>query len=89
MAATEQEPDEPLSGTVHVNYTVPVVAVVNLATGEVDRVVVVDDEVKLDPDYGNRGVTNDAADPADDAVADAALEIAEGDEPWPGWEFGF
>jgi hypothetical protein len=75
----------------HVNYTVPVVAVVDTDAGTIDQVVIVDEEIKLDGDYGNRGVSVDAAEPASDTDADAALALAEGPDAlmWPGWDFGF
>jgi hypothetical protein len=73
----------------HVNYLVPVVAVVDTIEGTVDQVVVVDEEIRLDPTYGTRGVTIDAVEPASRYSARKALAVAEHGPMWPSWEFGF
>lgn len=73
----------------HVNYLVPVVAIVDTVEGTVDQVVVVDEEIRLDRSYGTRGVTIDAAEPASEWSTRRALKIAEHGPGWPGWEHGF
>lgn len=71
---------------VQVAYTVPVEAIVDLRVGRVDRVVVVDEEIELDPEEGARQET--ILHPVPSAVAKRATEIAEA-ENWPVWEHGF
>ena len=56
-------------------YTVPVVAMVDVETGEVTRVIVVDEEIRPDSDL------------SDPAIAEASRIADEAD--WPSWEFGF
>lgn len=63
------------TGTVHVLYTVPVIAVVNLDTRKVDRVVICDEDIRLD-------ARSDVEAPT------SAVDIAE-EATWPGWEFGW
>lgn len=67
-------------------YTVPVAVHVDTDTGEVLRVVVIDEQVTLDdhvvvtlPDYSG---------PAPEDAAYAAIDVAEG-RPWTAWEFGY
>jgi hypothetical protein len=71
---------------VQVWYTVPVACHVNTQTGEVSRVVAIDEMVKYDP---NEGVTfEDYGGKVEDDVAEAALKVAES-KPWPPWEHGY
>lgn len=74
---------------VQVTYSVPVIAIVDLDKGVVDRVIVADEEVHLDETAAV--VENDGLTAVDMGVARRAIEIAEddGDEGWPAWEFGF
>ncbi len=74
---------------VQVAYTTPVEVVVDLREGRVDRVVVIDEEVKLDKREGARKET--WLSPVPKGVAERAIEIAEKAEPpgWPRWELGF
>lgn len=74
--------DEP--EILHVVYTVPVIAVVNLATESIDRVVVIDEEIG-EP----TGVTLDDGTAVSKLARARAIALAESDQPWPGWEFGF
>lgn len=59
--------------TVDVQYLVPVVAVVNVEAGTVERVHVADEEIRRDPEY-----------PANYWAVKVAEEAG-----WPAWEFGF
>jgi hypothetical protein len=73
----------PTDELVAVEYTVPVSAFVNVETGEVERVVQWDEEIKLGA-FGEgyrtqRGVSEDEE--------RAAREIAER-EVWPAWDSG-
>lgn len=72
--------------TISVAYRVPVQVVVDLDTGEVTRVVVIDESVEADRD----GYTEDADTyhPAAPADVDRAYALA-ADAMWPGWEFGW
>ena len=56
-------------------YTVPVVAMVGVETGELTRVIGVDEEIRPGSDL------------ADPATAEASRIAEEVD--WPPWEFGF
>lgn len=71
---------------VQVAYTVPVEVIVDLQRGTVDRVVVVDEGVTLDPEEGAR--QESVLHPIPTSVASRAIEIAEA-EFWPTWEHGF
>jgi hypothetical protein len=67
-------------------YRVPVAVVVDTEERTVERVVVLDEEVRLDAEA-------DVWDEADMAIVDAgliasAVAIAEGEE-WPSWEAGW
>lgn len=67
-------------------YTVPVAVHVDTDTGEVLRVVVIDESLTIDE---SRGVTlPDYSRPASVANAAIATGIAER-APWPAWEFGY
>lgn len=61
--------------TVRLKYSVPVVALVDTESGEVLRVVVLDDEIQPDMDLS-------------DLEAAAAVRLAD-EADWPSWEFGF
>ena len=61
--------------TVTLTYTVPVVAMVDVDTGEVTRVIVVDEEIRSDMDLSEPSIA-------------AASRIAD-EVDWPSWEFGF
>lgn len=92
-ARPEIRPDEP---EVIVWYTVPVAVQVNLATREVTRVVVVDEEVGLvtDAELGLRPslvarTTHDDGTAVSPLHAEAAIDIAHsGEVAWPAWEVG-
>lgn len=71
---------------VQVAYTVPLEVIVDLRDGTVDRVVVVDEGVRLDHEEGAR--EESTLHPIPSAVGKRATEIAEGGG-WPGWEHGF
>ena len=67
-------------------YTVPVAVHVDTDTGEVLRVVVIDESLTIDE---SQGVTlRDYSRPASVANAAIATGIAER-APWPVWEFGY
>jgi hypothetical protein len=71
----------------YVEFSVPVIAIVE--DGKVVRVAVSDEEIKLTKErvaaYDSDGVEADCT----EAQADEARKIADGDEVWPVWEFGF
>lgn len=71
---------------VQVSYSVPVEVVVDLDTGEVRRVVVIDEEIALDKTAGVN--TREYAPVEDEKVAARAIEIAE-NAVWPVWENGW
>lgn len=66
--------------TVDVLYTCPVVVEVDTDTGEIVRVNVDDENVRLDPAQIEAAKDNEAE--------RVATEIAE-EATWPAWEFGF
>lgn len=71
---------------VQLDTTVPLVVVVDTDTGEVVKVVVVDEEIK--PGY-TLAVDDDGETlPADAPAVMRAVEIAEAAE-WPSWQHGF
>jgi len=55
---------------------------VNLSTGKVEKVIVLDEEVSLPGK-----VTNRDGSPAPPGLHERAKEITT-DQPWPAWEFG-
>lgn len=67
---------------VTVEYSVPVLCQVDLATGEVERVKVLDEEVS------SPGAVYTSDGHAPEAVSQRAREIAS-EQPWPAWEFGY
>ena len=71
-------------------YDVPVSVIVDLDTGEVNRVVVEDEDTKLtDPTEAFDHDADDQALRVDDTeVIQAAADIAE-TKLWPRWEFGW
>jgi hypothetical protein len=71
---------------VQVAYRVPVEVIVDLDRGTVDRVVIIDEGIALDPDHGAR--QESVLQPIPSAVAKRAIEIAES-VGWPVWERGF
>ena len=79
---------------VQVAHVVPVEVLVDLDEGTVERVVVCDEEVRVDETTGFRSEGFLA--PVDPESAQRALEIADCRSPhrshregWPEWEFGF
>lgn len=75
-----------------IEYTVPVVALVDTDTGAVERVVIFDEDVRLarrSTRGGDRLVVKDPETRKNVAVEDekAVAAIAERAE-WPAWEFG-
>lgn len=74
-------------GVVSVPYTVPVQVLVDTESREVVRVVVIDENVKHDPEgYWEDG--EDYSSITDQGLKDSAAEIAE-EADWPTWEHGF
>ena len=71
---------------VQVAYSVPVEVVVDLDTGEVRRVVVIDEEIALDRQIGVN--TREYMPVKDKKVVAQAIGIAENSE-WPAWENGW
>jgi hypothetical protein len=75
-----------------VSYMVPVEVVVDLDSGEVDQVVVIDEMIVLDRDDaakdGKAIHAEGYTELADPVARKRALEIAENEE-WPAWEHGF
>lgn len=67
---------------VKIRYTCPVEVVVDLDSGKVDRVVLVNDGIEPDPDGPVASVGE--SHPVSREVAAQAFEIAEGAE-WPSW----
>jgi len=76
---------------VRVEYQVPVSAFVNLETGEVEKVVVWDEEIRPLPRRKNKPdvIPDDDQDggKVSDKTAERAREIANTAE-WPGWRLG-
>ncbi len=71
---------------VQVWYDVPVACHVDTETGQVTRVVVVDELIALDP---RNGVTlRDFSGPAPSELHGPAVEAAE-TRDWPAWEHGY
>lgn len=70
---------------VQVRFTVPVSCFVNLETGRVDRVVVVDEAIKPD---GSRIAYSWNGFPVQGRRAKRAWETVEGAD-WPEWQFGW
>lgn len=71
-----------------VAYTVPVYVKVNVATGEIERVVVYDEGLGEPEDiYRYEGKDRIEPTPVELRQIEAALNNPEAD--WPGWEFGF
>ena len=70
-------------------YTVPVGVHVDTDTGEVTRVVTIDESVALDESTGVRDTAFLDSIPED--VKRRAIEIAEsgGSGGWPAWEYGY
>ena len=71
---------------VQVWYSVPVACHVDTETGEVTRVVVIDEMLTLDPSEGVTLADYSAKAPTEEARR--ALEIAES-QSWPSWENGY
>jgi hypothetical protein len=71
---------------VQVAYSAPLEVIVDPRRGTVERVVVIDEAVALDPAEGAR--QESTLHPIPSPVAKRAIEIAEAGE-WPGWEHGF
>jgi len=93
MTAQSWESEEMME--VHVNYHVPVVAVVDTDTGEVTQVVVIDEAIELDagrPVTAERTVRPGVGllrfKDVVGAARDRAIEAAESGA-WPGWQFGW
>ena len=77
-----------LPDTIHVRYVVPGVAVVELATRTVTRVIVDDEAIHLADEQEVAEPDDAPPGPAERAAIDAAIEVAE-TVSWPGWEFGW
>ncbi len=79
-----------MSNRIQIPYTVPVEVVVDVDTGEVLRVVVIDEEIALEAAAdGTVTVHDDSYQPVEDkAAAQAAVEIAESAD-WPAWDHGW
>jgi len=81
--------------TVQVPYLVPVEVVVNrvaIGTGGVRRVVVIDEEARLDPSAGHRCHDCGTVLPTDSPAAVEARRIAEqdpGGQGWTSWDIGW
>lgn len=72
-----------------VEYHVPVLAIVNLATRVVERVIIVQDGIRLTTRHTPSVRTADGDDLVTDRATIAqAVQIAETGE-WPAWEFEF
>jgi hypothetical protein len=69
--------------TTYVHYRVPVIAEVEISTGEVVAVHLADEEIE-----GPLSVTDPAGQPAKPKKRRRAVEIAEA-ELWPGWSTGW
>jgi hypothetical protein len=87
MACTRPEGSGVESGakpmTTYVHYRVPVIAEVEISTGEVVAVHLADEEIE-----GPLSVTDAAGQPARPKKRRRAVEIAEA-ELWPGWSTGW
>jgi hypothetical protein len=72
---------------VSIAYSVPVQVIVDLDSGEVDRVVVIDEGIEADKD----GFSEDADEyrPITAEQKARAYEIADGGAEWPSWDFGW
>lgn len=75
---------------VQVAHRAPVEVVVNVETGTVERVVMIDEEVTLERnEEGFAVVHTPGYGPVHDTdLSERAAKIAE-NSPWPGWEHGF
>lgn len=80
---------------VQVAYNIPVEVIVNTETGRVERVVEIDEEVKLSEPVEVH-LAKDFTLVEDPELIALALEIAAGEEPhasategWPAWDRGF
>jgi hypothetical protein len=69
-----------------ISYTVPVQVLVDTETGEVQRVVVIDDSIDSDP--ATYTVDYDTLAPLSRDEARKAYELA-GQAMWPSWDFGW
>ena len=69
-----------------VSYTVPVQVVVDMTTGEVLRVVVIDESIEQDPATWTRDY--DTEEELTEEQAQLAYRLADG-EMWPQWEYGW
>lgn len=69
-------------------YTVPVQVIVDLDTGTVDRVVVIDESIAKDRSPDGFVEEFDGKGAYKTTDVDRAFEIAESKD-WPRWEFGF
>jgi len=73
---------------ISIAYTVPVQVLVDLDTGRVARVVVIDEDVQ--PDRGGYREDEATGRPCTDEQANAAYDVAEdGDNEWPSWDLGW
>jgi hypothetical protein len=71
---------------ISIAYTVPVQVLVDTDTGDVTRVVVLDEQVTYNP-AGHHEDRDSAVPPNQDDI-DGAYEIAQGAAEWPAWDFG-
>jgi hypothetical protein len=71
---------------VNISYTCPVQVIVDLDTGEIDRVIVIDEGITAEPD----GFAEDADEykPVGGHQKARAFAIAEAAE-WPSWDLGW
>jgi len=84
--AVERREETEVDYRVQVAYTVPLEVIVDPTDGTVDRVVVIDEAIALDPEQGAR--EESFLRPIPGQVAKRAIEIAESAK-WPRWEHGF
>lgn len=78
-------PENTTPAIAQVVYSVPVMVLVDTASGEIQRVTVIDEEVKPTGEVANAEYSG----PAPEPVAARAREIAESDAGWPAWNFGY
>ena len=75
---------------VNVPHTCPVQVLVDTETGEVTRVVVIDEAIKHDPDgYWDIYEGPKGAELTDELKAHAVKLVDDGDVTWPSWTFGW
>lgn len=73
---------------VSISYTVPVQVIVDLDSGEVERVVVIDEGITADKGDGY-SENVDTYESVTKEQAARAYEIADGGAEWPSWDIGW